>query len=246
MTPEKELALEEYLNAISEILYEETDSNDLNDNDLNDIEKIEIAVRDKILSHVSPKIFSFFIEKKTGTNKGRKRTLKSPLGKISITEEQSKYLNIKKSTQLSPLLKKCCLRISANVSYQNTAKDIEYLTGIYVSAKTQQRLVQGTEFKRAEAEDEIKELSVDGGKIRLRTPIGKPCEWRDYKAICLNTEVNAACFPENQTLIDWVNQQSLGNPFTCLGDGHDGIWNIISKFGKIEQRLEILDWFHLK
>ena len=97
----------------------------------------------------------FFIEPQTGTNKGRKRTLKSPLGNISITEAQCKCLELEKSTQLSPLLKKCCLRISANVSYQNTAKDIEYLTGIYVSAKTQQRLVQVTEFKRASAEDEI-------------------------------------------------------------------------------------------
>ena len=54
MTPEKELALQKHLNAISEIFYEEIDSNDLNN-----LEKIEIAVREQVLSHVSPKICVF-------------------------------------------------------------------------------------------------------------------------------------------------------------------------------------------
>ncbi len=33
---------------------------------------------------------------------------------------------------------------------------------------------------------------------------------------------------------------------TCLGDGHDGVWNLIREFGDAEQRWEILDWYHLK
>ena len=41
-------------------------------------------------------------------------------------------------------------------------------------------------------------------------------------------------------------QQTLNNPLTCLGDGHDGVWNVISKISTSSQRREILDWFHLK
>ncbi len=32
---------------------------------------------------------------------------------------------------------------------------------------------------------------------------------------------------------------------TCLGDGHDGVWNVISEIGTSSQRREILDWYHL-
>jgi len=39
-------------------------------------------------------------------------------------------------------LEQCCVRASANVSYENAAKDVEAYTGIKVSAKTQQRIVQ--------------------------------------------------------------------------------------------------------
>ncbi|NJO11908.1 MAG: hypothetical protein HC873_22355 [Leptolyngbyaceae cyanobacterium SL_1_1] len=38
-------------------------------------------------------------------------------------------------------LENCCLRLSANVSYEQAAGDVFYLTGIRVAAKTQQRLV---------------------------------------------------------------------------------------------------------
>jgi hypothetical protein len=169
----------------------------------------------------------FFIKKSTGTDKGRKRTIKSPLVKIPITEQQCKKLKINSHTQLSPLLQKCCLKISANISYQNSAKNVEYLTEIYVADKTQQRLVQRTEFNQADVNDEIKKISVDGGKVRLRTELGKPCIWRDYKGICVNPKIPAAWFQENQTLIDWVNEHCLAETVTCLGDGHDGIWKII-------------------
>jgi hypothetical protein len=26
-------------------------------------------------------------------------------------------------------------------------------------------------------------MSIDGGKVRLRTPQGEPSEWRDYKGV---------------------------------------------------------------
>lgn len=46
-------------------------------------------------------------------------------------------------------------------------------------------------------------------------------------------------------LIDWVNEQPLAQPVVCLGDGHDGIWTIVRQIATVDQRLEILDWYHL-
>lgn len=136
--------------------------------------------------------------------------------------------------------------MSANVSYARTEKDVEILTGVRVSAKTQQRLVQGFEFPQPSTPPTapVKELSVDGGKIRLRTPLGQICVWRDYKAIATEMGIVAA-FRNNRLLTDWVNGEPLTTPITCLGDGHDGIWNIVAQIASVEQRREILDWYHL-
>lgn len=50
-------------------------------------------------------------------------------------------LNFQAYQRISPYLVECCLRASANVSYENAAREIECYTGTRVSAKTQQRLV---------------------------------------------------------------------------------------------------------
>lgn len=155
-------------------------------------------------------------------------------------------MSVKSHTQISSYLEKCCLRISANVSYKNAEKDVAFLTGMYVPAKTQQRLVHRQEFELPMCKSPVKELSVDGGKIRLRTPKGEKCIWRDYKGIRLHEQVTEAFFQENEKLINWANSQVLDDPLTCLGDGHDGVWKIIKKISNTEQRREILDWFHLK
>jgi hypothetical protein len=52
-------------------------------------------------------------------------------------------------------------------------------------------------------------------------------------------------FQDNQVVIDWVNNQPLANTVTCVGDGHDGIWNIVDQLAPDVQRREVLDWFHL-
>ena len=129
---------------------------------------------------------------------------------------------MKSSTQLSPHLQKCCLLLSANVSYANTAQDLEILTGLTVSHSTQQRLVQRYEFTEVSVNQEIEELTVDGGKVRLRTPKGLGCEWRDYKAVNLDGQAVAAYFQDNQALLNWVNQQQLSEIVTCIGDGRSG------------------------
>ncbi|MBD1833610.1 hypothetical protein H6F61_13205 [Cyanobacteria bacterium FACHB-472] len=36
----------------------------------------------------------------------------------------------------------------------------------------------------------------------------------------------AALFRDNARIIDWVKAQPLAAVLTCLGDGHDSIWNI--------------------
>lgn len=172
--------------------------------------------------------------------------MKSLIGELPLTEKQAKCLGVKSYTKISPYLEKCCLIISANVSYENAAKDLKALTGIEVSAKTQQRLVHRRKFPLPTSQQEIQELSVDGGKVRLRTPLGEPCIWRDYKGIRIHEQVTEAFFQDNETLINWVNEQPLATPITCIGDGQDGIWNIISRIGESRARREILDWFHLK
>jgi hypothetical protein len=50
---------------------------------------------------------------------------------------------------------------------------------------------------------------------------------------------------KNNIIIDWANQQPLANPVTCLGDGHDGVWNIFKEISCEQNRREILDWYHL-
>lgn len=152
---------------------------------------------------------------------------------------------MKAYTRWSPYLEQCCLLVSANESYERTAEDIEVLTGVKVSHSSQQRLVHRQTFELPQLERAVEEMSVDGGKVRLRTPQGQPSEWRDYKAVNLYERCVAAFFQDNECLVNWVNAQPLSDPLTCLGDGHDGIWNIYTQIGSTTQRREILDWYHL-
>jgi hypothetical protein len=132
------------------------------------------------------------------------------------------------------------------VSYENAMYDVEYYTGIKVSAKTQQRLVQNYKFPDLEQEKRVEEISLDGGKVRLRTETkGESCVWKDYKAICIDKSHQLAWFGENEKLVEWVNQQCLSEPLYCLGDGHPGIWKLIKQINNSGVKIEILDWFHL-
>ena len=114
-----------------------------------------------------------------------------------------------------------------------------------ISHSTQQCLVHRQSFELPQVEQVVEEVSIDGGKVRLRTPIGQPSEWKDYKGVTLHECCSGAFFQDNSSLVNWVNEQVLSNPLTCLGDGHDGIWNIFQEIGVEPQRREILDWYHL-
>lgn len=162
-----------------------------------------------------------------------------------MSEKQAQILNLKAYSRWSPYLEQCCLLVSANASYERAAEDIAVLTGMKVSHSTQQRLVHRQTFESPQVERAVAEVSVDGGKVRLRTLQEQPSEWRDYKAVNLHECCVAAFFQDNESLVNWVNEQPLSNPLTCLGDGHDGIWNIYAQVGSAVQRREILDWYHL-
>lgn len=66
-----------------------------------------------------------------------------------------------------------------------------------------------------------------------------------YKGINLDGKAVSAFYRENDRLSEWVNQQPLATPLSCLGDGHDGIWNIYASIASEDRRREILDWYHL-
>ena len=56
----------------------------------------------------------------------------------------------------------------------------------------------------------------------------EPSVWKNYKALQIYEDIGSACFQSNEILEEWINKQPLGGVVTCLGDGHDGIWNILS------------------
>jgi len=80
--------------------------------------------------------------------------------------------------------------------------------------------------------------------VRLRTPQGEPCQGKDDKAVASELGI-VATYQDHTTLIAWVNEQPLARPLTCLGDGHDGVWNIVKEMTSFPERREILDWYHL-
>ena len=106
--------------------------------------------------------------------------------------------------------------------------------------------MQQTELDELEIEETIEEISLDGGKVRVRTPKGEPSEWRDYKAVRLNGRFYSGFFQQNADLIRWVQTQSLTGLLVCLGDGHAGIWKLFAEVSPDAARFEILDWYHLK
>ena len=113
--------------------------------------------------------------------------------------------------------------MSANESYQRSANDIAVLIGIGVSKSTQSRQAHRQRFEIAAVDGESKTLSVDGGNVRLRTPLGQPSLWRNHKGANLYQGADNALVQANNALVDWVNQQPLSSPLVCLGDRHDGI-----------------------
>ncbi len=106
-------------------------------------------------------------------------------------------------------MEKCCLLLSANESYKRASEDIQVLTGIPVSHSTQQRLVHRQNFELPKVEQVVEEISIDGGKVRLRTPKGLPCEWRDYKGVNLH-DCAVEAFFQDKELAEKQNTNQAG------------------------------------
>lgn len=190
----------------------------------------------------------FFIVDGSGTTAGKSRTLTSILGDLVLTANQASYYQVKAYSRWSPGFERCCLLLSGAQSYQRAAADVEMLTGLKMSRSTHQRLVQRQDFPDLEVSqpsEPVEEMSLDGGKVRLRTPEGEASEWRDYKAVNLHGHGVAAFFGQNEDLVAWLKTQLMASLVVCLGDGHPGIWNLFAQIGDQQNRLEILDWYHL-
>ncbi|MEG4964578.1 MULTISPECIES: hypothetical protein [unclassified Microcoleus] len=220
MTPEESKILQEHLQAAAAILLKNTPKEQLKD-----FASIELAVRDHVLKEVAPEMGNFFVSATAKQEQGDKEGFKPVWEYGKSVRNFRQKLGLKKRTRLSRQLEASCLLLSANVSYANAARDLKQLTGIYIDHSTQQRLVHRQEFVEVIAEQTVTDLSIDGGKARLRTDQGKASEWRDYKAVTLHKQAHAALFLENQARLDWVNRQPLSETITCLGDGHPGVWN---------------------
>ncbi len=141
---------------------------------------------------------------------------------------------MKSHTRLSPFLEKCCLLLVANESFERAEEDIKQLMGVKVSSSSQHRLLEKYEPVQHNTNRKVETLSLDGGKVRVRTPRGEASQWRDYKAVSLHENICGAFFQNNQELLDWVNSQPLSRTVTCVGDGHDGVWNLIKEIGEHE------------
>ncbi len=109
-----------------------------------------------------------------------------------------------------------------------------------VSAKTQQRLVQRQAFAAPAMSEPVKEASIDGGTIRLIVESGQQPFKKQYKAVHLAPmQVHAAWLEDNWALLEWLNDQVFVAPLTCLGDGHNGIWNLFAQVSLEVERREI-------
>ncbi len=107
------------------------------------------------------------------------------MGVLKLKAKLAQRLGLRARSRLSPLLEKCCLRLAANQSYQSAQAEIEALTGVNVGHSTQARLVKRQEFPDPSAKQPVNEVSIDGGKIRLRSLPEEGSHWRDYKAVRL-------------------------------------------------------------
>jgi hypothetical protein len=141
------------------------------------------------------------VQKTTGTTAGRVRTIKSILGELPVSEKQARKLKLDANQKISPYLEECCLRASANVSYDHAAKDIQKYTGISISASTQKRIVQRHEFPEIECGQERAEISVDGGKVRLRTEKDKKQLFFVPKINQLLSWILKSCFIKNLIML---------------------------------------------
>lgn len=161
-----------------------------------------------------------------------------------MRKKQLSKLGMADRSRISPLLDKCLMRVCASAGYQSAQREIKALMGLEIGHSSLHRYVQKQELEMPAILDTIVSSSIDGGKIRMRGAKGEKSYYRDYKIARLNWQWYGAAYLDNERLIDWINSHKQAVPLVCRGDGHDGVWNIFAEIGT--ERMEILDWYHLK
>ena len=99
------------------------------------------------------------------------------MGDLAISSEQAQALGVEKGKRLSPALEECCLRASANVSYAHAEEDVTVMTGMRVSRKTQQRLVQRHDFPSPIVETDTPVAEV---QVRVVSFIERIKKWSNF------------------------------------------------------------------
>jgi hypothetical protein len=197
---------------------------------------------------VSPSIGEFFFSEGKEHQPGKTRKVKSIVGEIEIGHKQAQKFGLEGKSPISPALRKCCLRACAKTSYQQAEEDLFEMMSIKIGHSTLHRIVERHDLPPSQAETESEGVSVDGGKICLRSEKGQKGEWRDYKLVSLHDNICEAFFQDPEALRQWSREQPLSPILTCLGDGHDGVWNVMTIIGgkPVVIKREVLDWYHLK
>jgi hypothetical protein len=85
MTPEQAKIIDKKIEEIAEILYQNTDVEQLED-----FEKVELIVRKQILAHVAPKIGNFFLTMPGGKKQEEKEQSKVVLEKLTYQTNKQK------------------------------------------------------------------------------------------------------------------------------------------------------------
>jgi hypothetical protein len=135
----------------------------------------------------------------------------------------------------------------AKASYTHAAGDVAMLTGVRVSAKTQERMVKRSRLPELSPEEPVNELTLDGGMVRVRTPQGEASVWRQYHGIRVNGDgIGMAWYKDPTALLAWVTTLPLLPVIYLLGDGHSGIWSLFEQMVINGPTDEVLDWYHLK
>lgn len=166
---------------------------------------------------------------------------------MRLSQTQGQRLGLKAKRQLSPALEKCCLRLCAQASFQQAEQTVKTVMGLKVGHSRLHRLVHQEELPASDGTHPAAAVSIDGGKVRVRSEATGRGEWRDYKAVRLHQGVCAAFFQAPEDLQQWSEAQPLKPILSCLGDGHDGVWKVARSFGgrQVIVKRQVLDGYHL-
>jgi len=168
----KALAIKAHAEAIAALLYEEADPEQLT--------TLAGWKTVQLLEHVTP-YWCFFLSAQPHRNRQGRPASKSILGELPISSKQTKLLVA--PHQISPYLETCCVRSSANVSYENAAKDVEF-SRVYEWVLKHSSSPPARVFPTI-LTNVVEQLSVDGRKVRLGH-LWANLYLADYKAVRLH------------------------------------------------------------